>query len=162
MIQTNLGRLFTVAEKSFRTLAKLSTRYKSVHFVAVSHSSQSHTDKWIVEVGGEWDVEVVVDESRSLYAAWGLGVSSYYHVLNPWSLFSVYKLARDEKIWNRGTESGNRWQMGGAFAVDGEGKVVWGRAAKAADEVPDWEVYLKQLGVKVVPHREEVRTSGFL
>lgn len=63
-------------------------------------------------------------------------MSSAWHVLNPWSMFSVYTLGKKEGIWNRPTESGNRWQTSGSFAVDGEGVVKWGGVAKAADDVP--------------------------
>jgi hypothetical protein len=100
-------------------------------------------------VGGEWDVNVVVDESRELYAQWGLGISSTWHVLNPWSLYSVLRLLKTEKISNRPTESGNRWQVSGSFAIDGEGIVCWSRVAKAADDIPNFNEALRALGVEV-------------
>lgn len=53
-------------------------------------------------------------------------------------MWSVYKLGKEEGIWNRPTESGSRWQMSGAFAVDGEGVVRWGGAAELADWIPDF------------------------
>lgn len=151
-----------VAEKTFRQLAHLSNKHPEVHFIAVSHSDQSATDKWIISVGGEWSVEVIVDEKRELYAAWGLGVSSAWHVLNPWSMYSVFRLAKDEKIWNKGTESGTRWQTAGTYAVDTDGVVKWGGPAKAADDMPDLRAALKALQVKVGPERAEVATYGFL
>jgi hypothetical protein len=55
---------------------------------------------------------------------------------------------RTEKISNRPTESGNRWQTSGSFAVDGEGSVGWSRVARAADDIPDFNEALKALGVK--------------
>jgi len=94
-------------------------------------------------------VKVVVDAEREVYAQWGLGVSSAWHVLNPWSMYSLYKLGTTEKIWNKPTESGNRWQTAGSFAVDGEGAVRWTRAAKAADDVPDFNEALKALGIEI-------------
>lgn len=99
-------------------------------------------------MGGEWDAKVIVDANRELYAQWGLGISSAWHVLNPWSLYSVLRLVGTEKISNRPTESGNRWQTSGSFAVDGEGTVRWSRVARAADDIPDFNEALKALGVK--------------
>ena len=139
----------SVAEKTFQQLRKVAGKYPEANFVAVSHSDEEATEKWIISVGGEWDVHVVVDADRELYAQWGLGVSSTWHVLNPWSMYSVYKLGKQEKIWNKPTESGNRWQTSGSFAVDGEGAVRWTRVAKAADDVPDFQDALKALGIKV-------------
>lgn len=89
-------------------------------------------------MGGSWSVTVIVDETRELYAKWGLGISSTWHVLNPWTLWNAYSLGKKEKIWNRPTESGNRWQMAGSWAADGEGVVVWGAVAKSTDDIPDF------------------------
>lgn len=80
---------------------------------------------------------MIIDTERQLYADWGLGASSTWHLLNPWSIYSLYKLAKDEKIWNKGTESGTRWQTAGSFAVDTEGVVRWVKIAKSADDLPD-------------------------
>lgn len=136
-----------VAEKTFRQLTYLSNKHPEIAFIAVSHSDQGATDKWVISVGGEWSVEIIVDTERQLYAGWGLGVSSTWHVLNPWSIYSVYKLAKDEKIWNKGTESGTRWQTAGSFAVDAEGVVRWVQVAKAADDLPDLKEAMKAVGV---------------
>jgi hypothetical protein len=84
-------------------------------------------------------LQVVVDESREAYTAWGLGVSSFGHVLSPSGLYSVWKLGREEGIWNRPTESGSRWQTAGSFGVDANGVVRWSRPAQGADEIPDFE-----------------------
>jgi hypothetical protein len=95
------------------------------------------------------EVEVVVDAERELYNAWGLGVSSAWHVLNPFSMYSVFRLARasgSEKFVNRPTESGTRWQTSGSFAVSKDGTVTWGQAAKSADFIPDFDEALKSLG----------------
>ena len=90
-------------------------------------------------LGGAGNVRVIIDPERELYAQWGLGVSSLWHVLSPWSMWSVYKLGKEEGIWNRPTESGSRWQMSGAFGVDKEGVVRWGGRAQQADWIPDFE-----------------------
>lgn len=120
-----------------------------VHFVAVSHSNDEHTAKWRRDIasGGGADeddkdddpanLELLVDDQRQLYAAWGLGVASFWHVLNPQGLYDLYRMARDEGITNRPTESGYRWQTSGSWAVDGKGTVVWGGPAQTANEIPD-------------------------
>jgi hypothetical protein len=64
-------------------------------------------------------------------------------------MYSAFKLAKDEKIWNKGTESGTRWQTAGSFAVDKEGIVRWVKVAKAADDMPDFKEGLVALGVDV-------------
>jgi hypothetical protein len=72
-------------------------------------------------------------------------VSSFWHVLSPWALYSVYALGKGEGIWNRPTESGSRWQTAGSWAVDGGGVVRWGGLAKSADDVPTFEEGVKAL-----------------
>ncbi|TIC99134.1 hypothetical protein CH35J_005125 [Colletotrichum higginsianum] len=137
------------AEKSFIVLRDAASRNPRVAFVAVSHSSESHTKKWVSEVGGpgsENPVEVVVDEDRRVYAAWGLGASGFMHVLAPSALAGVFRLSREEGIANRPTESGSRWQTSGAWAVDGEGRVTWGGPAQTAPEIPDVKEALSSLG----------------
>jgi len=94
-------------------------------------------------------VQVIVDTGRVIYAQWGLGVSSAWHVLNPWSMYSVYKLGKKEGIWNMPTESGNRWQTSGSFAVDTGGVVRWAKVARSADDIPDFKEALRALGVGV-------------
>lgn len=92
---------------------------------------------------------MIVDHERELYNAWGLGVSSFWHVLNPWSMYAVLKLARaegDEKFTNRPTESGNRWQTSGSFGVDGEGILRWAKVAKGSDDIPDFEEGVQAVG----------------
>ncbi|KAJ0309463.1 hypothetical protein COL5a_001634 [Colletotrichum fioriniae] len=131
-----------VAEKTFITLREAASKHPEIAFIAVSHSSESHTQKWLSEVGGPGDknpVQVIANEERDVYAKWGLGASSFWHVLSPWALSDVFKLSREEGISNRPTESGNRWQTSGAWAVDGKGQVTWGGPATTASEIPDVE-----------------------
>jgi hypothetical protein len=118
-----------------------------VNFYAVSHSAASDTEDWVIACGGEWSVTVVTNPDRTLYGQWGLGTSSTWHVLSPWSLWGVYKLGKGEGIWNRPTNSGTRWQTAGSFAVDGEGVVRWVRVAQSADDMPDFREALKAVGV---------------
>jgi hypothetical protein len=144
-----LTAVSVVAEKTFHELRNYANKNKNVNFLAVSHSDEQATEKWIIAVGGEWDTQVIVDSKREIYAQWGLGVSNAWHVLNPWSMYSVYKLGKKQGIWNKPTESGSRWQTSGSFAVDGEGVVKWSRIAKSADDIPDFKEALKSLGVGV-------------
>ncbi|PVH86803.1 hypothetical protein DL98DRAFT_406626 [Cadophora sp. DSE1049] len=134
------------AEKTFRNLRDLSSIDTSKNYVAVSHSSDSATRNWLDSVGGKGNVRVIVDEKRQLYGKWGLGVSSTWHVLNPWSLYAVYTLGKKEGIWNKPTESGTRWQTSGNFAVNGaDGKIKWVAIPEAADNLPDFEEAVKAL-----------------
>ena len=48
-----------------------------------------------------------------------------------------------------GGSSGDRWQMAGSFAVDGEGTVRWVRLAKTADDLPEFKEGLVAVNVKV-------------
>ncbi|KAI4210455.1 MAG: hypothetical protein LQ351_006681 [Letrouitia transgressa] len=127
------------AEKTFLRFRSAAFAHPNIQFIAISHSSQPSTNRWVEAVGGTGPVQVIVDPTRGAYAQWGLGVSSFWHVLNPWGLWNVYKLGKEENIWNRPTESGSRWQTSGSFAVDRKGIVRWGREAPSADWVPDFE-----------------------
>ncbi|KAH7360543.1 hypothetical protein BKA65DRAFT_187750 [Rhexocercosporidium sp. MPI-PUGE-AT-0058] len=133
------------AEKTFLSLRDLSVKDTSKNYIAVSHSSDSATKNWLSSVSGEGNIRVIVDEKRELYGKWGLGVSSAWHVLNPWSLYAMYTLGKKEGIWNKPTESGSRWQTSGSFAVGQDGAVKWVAVPKAADEVPDFEEAAKAL-----------------
>lgn len=119
---------------------------REINFVALSHSNQDSTNKWLDAIGGAGQVQVLIDPERQTYAKWGLGVSSFWHVLSPWSLWSVYKTGKEDKIWNRPTESGNRWQTAGSFAVDSSGTVKWGKKADSAEDIPDFSQAVSALG----------------
>ena len=127
------------AEKTFLSLRQAAKTHSGVRFIAVSHSDAPSTEKWIDAVSGAGSVQVIVDSSREIYAHWGLGTSSFWHVLNPSGLWNVYQLGKKDNIWNRPTESGTRWQISGSFAVDQKGVVRWGQAAPSADWIPDFE-----------------------
>lgn len=113
----------------------------------MSHSSDEATERWVPQVGGAWKADVVVDEGRDLYANWGLGTSSTWHMVNPFALYSVYRLGTEQGIWNRPTESGTRWQTSGAFAIDDTGIVRWTHVSKTADDMPDFDAALVALGL---------------
>jgi len=131
------------AEKTFLNFREVARAHRNTTFLAISHSSQSHTDSWLAslpQAGSEPDnLQVIVDEECEAYGAWGLGVAGFSHVLSPSGLYGVWKLGREEGIWNRPTESGSRWQTSGSFGVDGEGVVRWSRPAERADEIADFE-----------------------
>ncbi|KAI1176321.1 hypothetical protein F4777DRAFT_547152 [Nemania sp. FL0916] len=151
------------AEKTFKALSKLSTQHPNIHFVAVSHSSSEATERWVVNVGGNWDVSVVIDEERDLYALFGLPLSSTWHVFSPMALYGTLQLGKAENIWNRPTESGSRWQTAGAFAIDENGFVRWRHVAARADDLPDWDAAVQSVGVTPRPKPPPpVRTEGFL
>jgi hypothetical protein len=183
-----------VAQKTFLALRTLANRHaNSITCIAVSHSSPAATQKWLDLLGGAWNVQIVIDEDRAVYAAWGLGLGSVWYVLNPNTQISSWKVdgwlgktvatsiqrsglvgsTRGDKTKSvgggpgvglvpsmgvhtvpkenstggtgvidaanegPGTVMGNKWQQAGAFAVDGRGKVVWGRKAETADDVLD-------------------------
>ncbi|EDO04874.1 hypothetical protein SS1G_07357 [Sclerotinia sclerotiorum 1980 UF-70] len=107
------------------------------------HSSATSTSAWITSLGGAGPIQIIIDPEREIYAQWGLGSSSAWHVLNPRSMLSVFRLGREEKIWNRLTESGSRWQMSGSWVVDGEGIVKGGGVARSADDIMDFEEVVK-------------------
>ena len=127
------------AEKTFLLLRSSALSHLDVTFIAVSHSDQASTDRWVEVIGGAGKVHVIVDSERDDYADWGLGISSFWHVLNPAGMWNAYKLGKEEGISVRPTESGSRWQTSGSFAVDGQGIVRWGQAAPSADWIPDFE-----------------------
>lgn len=130
------------AEKAFLNLREIANKSHDIDFIAVSHSDESSTNTWLKSLpqsGSEpSNLRVIVDDKVEIYAAWGLGPSNYAHVLDPRSMYSVWKLGRNEGIWNRPTESGSRWQTAGSYAVDGDQIVRWGGPTQRADEIPDF------------------------
>ena len=111
----------------------------------MSHSSDPATKDWLDSIGGKGNVRIIVDDKRELYGKWGLGVSSTWHVLNPWSLYAVYTLGKKEGIWNKPTEGGTRWQTSGSFSVSEDGTIKWVAIADAADKLPNFEEAAKAL-----------------
>lgn len=86
-----------------------------------------------------------MDPTREIYAAYGLGLSSYWHAIGPGSIYSAVQLGKSEGIWNRTVDSGTRWQTGGAFAIDRAGIVRWAAPARTASEIPDLKAALRAL-----------------
>ncbi|KAI1427440.1 hypothetical protein F5Y12DRAFT_172597 [Xylaria sp. FL1777] len=84
------------AQKSFLALRTLASKKQgSLRCIAVSHSSAAATRKWIDILGGSWNVEVVIDEDRAIYAAWGLGLGNIWYMFNPTTQVQGWK----EKGW---------------------------------------------------------------
>lgn len=74
----------------------------------MSHSSAAATQKWLDLLGGSWNVNVVIDEDRAVYAAWGLGLGSVWYVLNPTSTVAGFK----EKGWLGSSVAGSLQRSG--------------------------------------------------
>jgi hypothetical protein len=125
-------------------MRSLANRHTSIHFIAVSHCTQQATDEWLRKVGGSWNVDMIVDQNRDLYALWGLGTSNWGHLLNPRNGYNQVLLGKNEGVWGQQVgEGGNRWQMGGAYAIDERGVVKWGGPMKSVDEAIDFEAACK-------------------
>lgn len=131
------------AEATFRRLASLSRSYSDVQFVAVSHATAAATASWCGMLGGAGRVRVIVDTDRTLYAAWGLGLTGVGHFLGARSLAAVVRLAAGG-IRNR-HPSGTRWQTAGAFALDAAGIVRWRHIPVHAGDLPDLDAALALL-----------------
>ena len=86
------------AEKTFLSFRATASVHPSLHFIAISHSDRSATDNWLEAMGGAGSVRVIVDKDRELFARWGLGMCSFWHVLSPAGLWNAYKLKRDQGI----------------------------------------------------------------
>ncbi|OAL45105.1 hypothetical protein IQ07DRAFT_591943 [Pyrenochaeta sp. DS3sAY3a] len=130
------------AEKTFLNLRAIARLQPNIHFIAVSHSDRESTDRWLSSLpesseNNPDNLQIVIDIEREAYAQWGLGASGFWHVLG--SIPAVSKLANEEGIHVRHTESGSRWQTAGNFAVDGQGTVKWSRKDQRADDMPDFE-----------------------
>lgn len=180
LIRTNLLTFSVatiVAQKTFLALRALANKHQfnNLTCIAISHSSQTATQKWLDLMGGAWNVQVVIDEDRAIYAAWGLGLSSVWYYFNPTTQTAAWKekgwlgarvatsiqrtgqaknldapapragLTDEDEAVGPGTTMGNKWQQGGAFAVDERGVVVWGGKARSADDLMDLEAGVKAL-----------------
>jgi alkyl-hydroperoxide reductase/thiol specific antioxidant family protein len=131
------------AEATFRRLAPLSQAYPDVEFIAVSHATTNATAAWCGMLGGVERVRIVVDTDRTLYAAWGLGLTSAGHFLGARSLAAVARLAAGG-VRNR-HPSGTRWQTAGTFALDATGIVCWRHLPIHAGDLPDLDAALALL-----------------
>lgn len=128
-------------------MRSLANRYTGIHFIAISHCTPEATQQWTKVLGGAWNVDVVVDQTRELYAAWGLGISNWGHLLNPRNGYNQVMLGKTEGVWGQKVgEGGCRWQTGGAYAIDERGTVKWGGPMASVDEHVVLEDAVKALG----------------
>jgi hypothetical protein len=109
--------------KTFRQSAMANP---NIEYVFVSHVAKPETDAWTNKYVGAWpaNVKVVIDESRALYAAWGLGLSDPDYFIGPRALVAIVRLAL-QGIHNRLPEYGTRFQKGGEFGLDAQGNIRW-------------------------------------
>ena len=70
-------------------------------------------------LGGAWNVSIVIDEDRAAYAAWGLGLSSVWYLLNPQTQAQAWR----EKGWLTSSVAG---------AIQRSG--LYGRGQNALDD----------------------------
>ncbi|EFX05881.1 hypothetical protein CMQ_3950 [Grosmannia clavigera kw1407] len=141
------------SEKNFRQLAALSVQQPGLDYIAVSLCSREVTDRWIEKIGGAWNTDVIIDTERNLYARWGLGLNTTWQLFNPRALYTTVALGLEEGIWGRAVDDGDRWQMGGAFAVDAAGFVRWVHVPDVSDDVVDFNPMLDLFGLPRVKGR---------
>ncbi|KAI1460161.1 hypothetical protein F4805DRAFT_17532 [Annulohypoxylon moriforme] len=124
------------AQKSFLALRDLAIKNQGrLTCIAVSHSSREATWKWVDMLGGAWNVEVVLDEDRAIYAAWGLGLSNFWYMFNPTTQMQGWK----EKGW-LGIKVANSLQRTGTLKQDATAKGATGATnatAAGAGTPPD-------------------------
>lgn len=137
------------AEATLQQLRAASEANPTIEFVAVSHASDEPTNAWCSACGGVGRVRFVYDEGRTLYAAWGLGLTSLGHFLGRRSLGGVLSLAR-QGIRNR-HPSGTRWQMAGTFTIDAQGVVRWRYLPAHAGDLPDLAQAIASLSTPLQP-----------
>lgn len=126
------------AEATLRQMREQSAGQPGICWVAVSHAPESATERWCSSIGGGPDeIRILIDEDRSLYAAWGLGRSNLAHFAGWQSLREVGRLALTG-IRNR-HPAGTRWQTAGTFGIDAQGVLRWRHIPRHAGELPDLE-----------------------
>lgn len=140
------------AEQTFLCLREVAKEHPSeIDVILVSQSNKEATANWYKSLPHASEpleptnFHIVVDSDMVSQGQWGLGASSFLHVLDPRALSSVFKLQREQGISVRPTESGSRWQTAGSFAIDENNIVRWGGPAARADFVPDFEDAVKAL-----------------
>lgn len=133
------------AEKILLKLREAADQNPSICFIAVSHSDKPSTEKWLHDVGGTGNVEVLVDDERKSFSTYGLGLSSFWAVLNPSSLRNAMFMGKEEGINIRPTQSGSRWQQAGLFAADGAGVITYAHTAESSDDLGDLDAALKSV-----------------
>jgi AhpC/TSA antioxidant enzyme len=123
------------AEATVKAMSAEGDKHPELNWIAVSHARLEATDRWCAQIGASRHVRVVIDEDRSVYAAWGLGLSTLRHFAGRRSLGAVVALARTG-IRNR-HPVGTRWQQAGTFAVAADGTIAWRHIPSHAGDLPD-------------------------
>lgn len=126
-------------------LRDMAEQNPEVQCIAISHSDQPATEKWLKDVGGAGKVEVVVDSRQESFSNYGLGLSSVWAVLNPSSLSAAINIGKAEGYGVRPTESGSRWQEAGLFAADAGGKIAYSHKAQTSDDLGDLETAMRSV-----------------
>lgn len=161
-------------EKTFLELRNLALLMPKYHYIAVSHGSIEATEKWCALIGGHANVQVITDDSRHLYATWGLPLIGFRHLVDPKVISETKRLGEEEGIFpGRVTSSGSRWQGAGAFAVlydlpahdtdeldanQSPGTVVYAHQAKHAADVPGLKTAIKAMEVE--RRKRDVKTAN--
>jgi hypothetical protein len=135
------------AEATARDMCAAAPSAPDVEWVAVTHSPPAVTLQWCALVGGCDELRLVEDESRALYASWGLGRTGVRHFLGWRSLREVVRLRAEDGIRNTRSD-GTRWQTAGTFAVDASGVVRWRHIPRHAGERPDLEEAVRALNLR--------------
>jgi AhpC/TSA antioxidant enzyme len=125
------------AESTVRAMTEVADLHPEIRWIVVSHASVAATNSWCAAVGAGRRLELVIDERRELYAAWGLGRSSLAHFAGPRSLASVARMHR-RGIGHR-HPVGTRWQQAGTFAIDAHGAICWRHIPGHAGDLPDFD-----------------------
>jgi hypothetical protein len=115
-------------------MAALAPKYPAIDFIVVTHSREDVSRTWCDAFGGAGSVHVVGDPARSVYAAWGVGLSDRKHFAGRASLRAVVRLL-EQGIHNRSPD-GTRWQRAATFAVDAAGLLRWRHSPLHAGDLP--------------------------
>lgn len=119
------------AERDLKALRRWGAVNPDLPIYVVSHGHSQAMQAWLSAIGGDDGLNVIIDESRSLYRAWGISVSDVWHFLGWRSLLGVVRL------WFKGIRnrraSGTRWQKAGTFLVQ-NGSITWCFSPRTANE----------------------------
>ena len=93
-------------------------------------------------------VEVASDENRAAYQAYGLDRAPLWRVLNLRTVLKYVSLVRSGMRFRRTLGEEDRYQMGGDFVVDPEGRLRFVHRSLRPDDRPSVRALLDAL-----PHR---------
>ena len=79
-------------------------------------------------------LDVVIDERREVYAAFGLGRGSVIQVWGPRAWWAYARLLRQGRRFQRPTE--DTLQLGGDFVIDSQGRVRYARRGRDSTDRP--------------------------